>query len=449
MNQSRDANARAPGRRQTIDLVGSLTAANVATVVLSLVSGPLLARSLGADGRGTLAAILVPVTLAPWIVAFGLGTYATREAARGKSPAELIGSLAPALLLIGVATAAVGPVVADLIANGRETVYVYLIVGFCITPLALVGYLLLGIATGLERWRTVIAARLIAPGITLVALCVLYATGSLTVASAAVATFAGGVVTFAPLASVMRATGRPTFRYPLLREAVPFGLLSWVAGLGTLANLRLDQLFMTRLVDARELGLYVVAATLATGSTMLTGALSSVLQARAAVADSLLTARILRVTLPVLLVFSALLVPFVPFLLGMIFGKEFEDATSMTLLLLAAAIPLAGVTIVSVGLTSAGHPSAAAFGEGTALVVTLPGLVLLLPILGGEGAALVSLVAYSLDFVVMLYLARSRFGCSLGTLLVCRREDVQWARAMTLRGIRGATERAKRMRVEV
>lgn len=73
-------------RTRLARLVLHLTATNLVIAVLGVVTGPLLARSLGAGGRGVLAAIVVPLGLAPALLGLGLPSYATRSIARGASP---------------------------------------------------------------------------------------------------------------------------------------------------------------------------------------------------------------------------------------------------------------------------------------------------------------------------------------------------------------------------
>lgn len=61
-------------------------------------SGPLLARALVPEGRGDLAAILLPITLAPVLFGLGLGTFVTRETARGRPLSVLLGSVGPLII---------------------------------------------------------------------------------------------------------------------------------------------------------------------------------------------------------------------------------------------------------------------------------------------------------------------------------------------------------------
>jgi O-antigen/teichoic acid export membrane protein len=98
----------------------------------------------------------------------------------------------------------------------------------------------------------------------------------------------------------------------------------------------------------------------------------------------------------------------------------------MVWVLLVANLPLAGATMLSTVLTSSGRPNASAVSEMAALAITVPGLVVLLPLLGGIGAAVVSLIAYSVSFVILLVAASRYFQTPFRPFLLATRSDVRW-----------------------
>ena len=76
-----------------------------------------------------------------------------------------------------------------------------------------------------------------------------------------------------------------------------------------------------------------------------------------------------------------------------------------------------------------GKPSIPAIAETITLAITIPGLLIFLPPLGGVGAALVSLVAYSANSAFQLRAAHARFSEPISDFIVPRRTDFAWARA--------------------
>lgn len=412
-------------RPALLEVVGRLAAVNGLVMLLAFVSAPILARALGPDGRGNLQAILLPVTLAPVVFGLGLGTYVTRQAARGKSLPVLLGSVGPLVLSLGIVAALLGPAIAALFAGGRDVVYTYVLVGFLLMPLSLLSLLLQNFATGLERWTMVVMARVVAVVMSTIGIVVLFLLGELTVASTAIVMLAAGLLSVVPVLPLVRELGRPRFSREVARESIPFGLKAWVGGLGSVANVRLDQVLMIRFVEPRELGLYVVAFTVSSFFiSPVISALSAGMMPRFASSEPALVARVLRTTIAGVAFVSAVIAVAAPLIIHVLFGGEFADALPMTWLLLVATVPLAGVTVLSTALTSSGYPGFSAGSELVTLLVTVPCLLLTLSTHGAIAAAAISIVAYGAGFAWLLIGARRHLRISGRELLVIRREDI-------------------------
>jgi O-antigen/teichoic acid export membrane protein len=412
-------------------VIARLSLANVLIAAAGFVTGPLQARALGPAGRGELAAIIVPVTLAPQVLGLALGAYVIREAASGRRPVnELAGSVGLPLLLISVLGMFGAVPVADALAQGNHTVELYLTIGLLLLPVGLIGGLGVAMVGGLERWSLIIATRCIPVVVPFVGVAVLYVIDEMSVGRVAVLTMAGGVLSVIPSLTVIARSGRPVFRMQVAWESITFGLRSWVGGLAQLANARLDQLLMITLVTSRELGLYAVAVTLAGISGFLSGALSVPLITRVAKGDTAIVARALRVTLSAVIVMNAGLACLTPVLLPLLFGADFADAVKPALILLAAGIPLAGIAVLASALAADGAPGLSSAGEAIALGIAVPGLLILVPGFGGMGAALVSLVAYGASFTFQLVIVRRRLGGKMRAYLLPQREDIRWTRSL-------------------
>lgn len=426
----------ARGRRRLTQVVGVLTIANVVNAAGGFITAPLTARALGAAGRGDLAAILAPLALVPGVLSLGLPSYAYRELPRGRRADEIIGSLAVPLLVVGLITCAVAVPIADLLAGSRETVRTFLIVGLLATPIVLLASLLLASLGALERWAGVVVANGIPFMVPLVAMVVLYVVGQLTVASAAVATIAGSVLAVVPGLVLLPGARRPVFRASIARKGIEFGMKAWLGGLALLGNLRLDQVLMITMVKPRVLGLYAIAASLSAASSVATSALAPPLAARVAGGHRELLPQAVRIMIATTIAFNALLALVTPTLLSVVFGAQFRGAASMTFILLGANVSFAGAQAISSGLQADGAPGIPSFGEGLALIVTVVGLVVLLPVLGGVGAALVSLAAYTTSLLFQVAMASRRLGVPVASFVVPTRADVHWAVGLLAGGYR-------------
>jgi O-antigen/teichoic acid export membrane protein len=390
-------------------VVGRLTAANTAVAAGSLITGPLLAKALGASGRGDLAAILVPLSLLPPVLGLGIPAYLYRELPRGARPSLVLGSLAVPLLAIGVVVALLAAPIAGALAGGRATVHAFLLAGLLLMPVWLVGRLLPPGLASLERWRRVVATTLIPVAISLPVVTAAYVADRLTVALAAAATLAGVLLALVPGASLLWEGGRPRFDGRVARDGIAFGVKSWIGGIALLLNARLDQFVMISAVAPRELGLYAVATTVSGASSVFTGAVSPPLMTRVGAGDTDVLWPVLRSTLLITLAINSLIALVTPLVLPLLFGPAFHDAVPMTLVLLVGNLFTAGCGVLSSGLQAAGLPLVPSAAEGVALVMTAVGLLLLLEPLGGLGAAIVSVAAYGTSFVIQLLVARRRF----------------------------------------
>jgi O-antigen/teichoic acid export membrane protein len=405
-------------------VVARLTTVNILAAATGFVTGPLLARSLGASGRGDLAAIMVPFNLISPILGFGIPAFAYRTIPRGRQAGEVIGSLYAPLFVVGVVAAAAGVPIADALSGGRSTVQFFLVIGFLSTPLILLISLMMSTMGALQRWPNVMAASLTPFMVGLVGISTMFAVGHLTVTTAAAVMIAGSLLPIVPALPVLL-RARPVFRLKIARPGIAFGLRSWVGGLAAVGNARLDQLLMITAVSSSQLGLYAVAVTLAGAGGLLSGALAPPLMARIASGETHLMPQAVRIIVEATVCIDIVLALLTPLILAGLF--RFPAAIPMALILLVAQVPLCGASILSSALQAHGAPMIPTVGELIALAVTVGGLIVLLGPLQAIGAAIVSLAAYSASFAYQLVKAHRRIDVPVSAFLVPKREDARWA----------------------
>lgn len=414
------------GSPQVLSIVGKLSLVTMLGAAAGLVTAPIQARVLGPVGRGELAAVVAPLAILAALGDFGLLTYAARQAARRQPVAALLGSVGLLLVLSGLVTAFIALPLVPLISPQGSGVYRWLLVGLFLLPFVLLTTLLVDLAAGLQRWSDFLRARLILALGAPVALVALFAFDMLTVRSATIVYVIVPLLVCLPVLRVGRSAGRPMVRASVMREAIPFGLRAWVTNAANASNQRLDQAFMAALVPHQELGMYAVAVAVAGVPTVMYTALGRIILVKVAAGRPDAAPRMLRVVLLVLAAVSAVLALALAPLISLVFGTEFGPAVPMAQILLLAGIPLAGVFLLATSLTASGIPGAAVRGELLALATTVTGLALFVPRGGGLAAAWVSLVAYSLSFVVLLHRSSRHSGLSVRRYLVIHRHDITW-----------------------
>lgn len=424
-----DGVALAIGREapKAATVAAGLTAVTLVTLVSGLVTGPLLAQALGATGRGLLASVLVPLGVAPFVAQLGLGAWAVRAAARGVPAGAIVGTLAVPLLVVGAAVTAASGWIAALLLPEDPSARLCLHVGLALLPAALLTTILADLVWGQQRWRLVIATRLISPLGLLVVTPILFVTDALTVSTAAALVIALGFVPLPLLVALLPGARRPRPNRRLMGEALGFGLRAWPGTLADLANQRLDQLLMVPLLPPRELGLYAVATTVAVLGTAPAGAIASIVFPRVAQGRLDVLAPAFRTTAVILLVTQGLVALSSPVVVPVLFGESFREAVPLALILAPAWLLTALTPVLAHALAGCGYPAPGSAAQLVGLVVTVIGLAVSLPTLGATGAAITSLAA---SCVVLGYLLRStvsHLGISQRELLVLRGADVATA----------------------
>lgn len=407
--------------------VARLTGVNILLVLAAFVTSPILARALGPSGRGEVAAIFAVVTMAPWIGELGMTAFLSREHARRSHPlGALLGSTMPITLagsLVGVALAIP---IAHALGRGRRDVIDFIEIGLFLLPAFVFMQTLFGIAVAEQRWNRVMLVRILTTGGAAAAIVVLSLLHALTVPAMAITYIASGLLSNIPFLAGLRGSFPWRFRRSIARSGFAFGLRSWLSTLANTGNAQLDQVLMAGLVTSRQLGLYALAVTISTASSSLIGATANALVPRVAVGESQLAARGCRVTLLLIALFGLVVAATSPVVVPFVFSSRFTDAIPMLVILLGARVFSVPGQVLGTALIAAGNPSATARGQVAGLVVTVPALIVVLPLAGGLGAAWVSLAAYGVTFAIILMAASRTFGMRYRTLLVVTGPDLRW-----------------------
>lgn len=409
-----------------LSLVKRFLAISAAQTALGVITGIISARVLGPTGRGDLAAIIVPLSLLPIVLSFGLPTLTSREAARGEPLPALVGTAAPFAILIGCLS--IFPLIlllSGVVSRHDHATRTVLIAGLCLMPFSLFTNLLADAALGRQQWGRITAQRLIPPAATALAYVVLVLAHRLTAATAGAAVIGAGVLSTLPFVPVLRQAWPPRFEPRILRKARNIVGSAWIIQSSQLMNHRLDQLLMVSLVSRQQLGFYAIAVTVSGIAGSLAPAVATVAYPKMAAGEILDVARIVRQTLLAVGASSLLAAVVAPLLVPLAFGSAFLPALPMLWILLLANVPLGGVGVLASIYTGRGRIGLASFSEVVAVGLTIVGLVLFLPSTAGIGAASISFAAYSVNFLWLLTMARKDFGGSSSDYLVVPATEIR------------------------
>lgn len=416
-----------------VRLAAFTAASNLVLPLTSLATAPILARELGAQGRGEMAAVVSPLFILMFVANVGLPEATVYVTAKLKErPASVWAASWRLSLVYGVIAAAGLWVAAPHILRNADQVVPLMRGVVVLLPLMMLTIVLRSLVVGMREYAIAAAERVLTPILRLGSFVALLLSGHLTVTTATVAqvlTTASGSILLGTVAwrrrGRMETTDSPHPR--LMHKVATFGLLSWGGTFGNLINWRLDQAVLVVLVSPRQLGYYVVAVGFSELSSSAVAAVRNLVFTESAHRESFaLVSRAGRVV--IVLVSISAVVGFV--LAGpvvrLLFGGEFEPSVSLARVLLVAAIPFCADQVVASGVVAAGFPGRRSVGQVISAGLTVLGLVLLAPTFGAMGAAVTSLVAYSTNFAISVFQFHRISKIPVLRILSADQDDVRW-----------------------
>ncbi|MCB1864054.1 MAG: oligosaccharide flippase family protein [Chromatiales bacterium] len=330
------------------------TATNLGIQALAAVSGVLLARMLGPEGRGEFAAVLLWPMLLANVALVGMDVETARlAAANRRSVRALVGLALRAALIAGGLGAFIGwwllPAVLPgdklhLLGTSRAMLLVI--------AASVANVLVFSIALGREDHRAYNLSRLSFSlvYVTLLSVVALSASAQVSVVAAAFG-FAAALGVVVSLVIVLRghepaAMAEPDFTLrSLLRGAWPFAGSNALQAL----NIYIAQVMLIALSDSHTLGLYAVAFVFASAQSSFATAMASLSFARVASAGDELGAQWLieRAQIAIVAAVAIMLIVMVvgPHLLPLLFGEAFSAAVPIMLAIVPASA-LSGVALM-------------------------------------------------------------------------------------------------------
>lgn len=402
-------------------------------VLLGAVSGIILARLLGPEGKGVFTAVTTAAGMIALLVEFGLRTAMTRAIAAGRATWK--DALATTLALYGMLSLVWVPILILLLLTQRERLFAdlplaLLTLGLIIVPLSLLRGALHSVLDGhhlLPETRALLLVERFSIILGYLLFIVFFGLG---VRGAVLALLAGTAVGLLATLLLMRRLdnpGPPRIRRELIPELFRFGRAIYASFLAQSFNYRLDALILFAITGDAAVGLYSVAVALAEMPLNLPDSMASVLFPRVS-SDTdgaeVRTAHLSRVTVFVILA-SGLVMALVgyPFI-ALTFGPKFVGAYPALLALWPGMILLGQSKLMSADLAARGLPQHPARASWISLIVTLGLDFALIPILGIMGAAIASSAAYTVSAVIIYLAYRRETGTTLRDLYLVRWTEI-------------------------
>jgi len=418
---------------------------NLLILLSGVVTSLLGAWALGPAGRGD----LLVVVLWPPVVALlaGLGLPQAHRYWMAREPARasqlFSNALIYALVAGGTALALAELVVPHLVGQRSPEVMTLVRLYLINIPAALLMDLMLGLLEGSRRFGWSGAARALFFGVQALGFLGLWSTHRFTVANAALTMIVAQTSAMLLSLYAVRRQLSPSWQpsWSNWRLSMSYGLRDYAGIVSDFTTLRLDQLMLGAIASNVAIGLYVIAVRLSEITTMAAGALSEALLPEVAATSQTgnrsekVLGRSLRLTIYSHIILLVPLLIAARFILSKVFGASFLPAApALRWLLVAATVWSAGSIAIS-GLKGLGHPGLSTLARLASALITIIGLLVLLPRMGIKGAAIASLAGYSVMFVVALYWLVSKQNIGLWEWLRPRRQDLPLLRLASLLGV--------------
>jgi O-antigen/teichoic acid export membrane protein len=379
-------------------------------LLINVATGIVTARALAPTGRGELAAIILWPQLLTFLLTLGLPA-ALRYHLRC-SPERTPKLLTAAVLLAsgaGVAAAVLGiAAVPLLLGQYRPEVERAAQAFMVLAPLMLLFNVLTGALEVLDEFSLANALRALPPLITIVALGVLAFAKGLNPITAAAAYLLPAV----PLCLWLlhHLWGRMHSRWQdAMSEIQPlltYGVRSYGTDFLGAVSGQMDQALIAAFLTPAALGLYTVAFSVVRMLGTVSDPVALVLFSRAAglglphIIE--LTGRAVRLTLPVMLIGTGLLVVGGPTLLELLYGPSFREAAPVLAILGLEVVIGSTYFILTRTFMAAGRPGTISLTEGVGVATAAGFMLLLIPRFGIVGAAWALLGSAALRFAFLM-----------------------------------------------
>ena len=395
------------------------TGSQIAIQAIGLLTGILVARWLGPDGRGQLAAVISWASMMAYLGNLGMPVAFTYSAARQPELRhQLFGNgLLMAVvqwLVLGIIGWLLLPLV--LASNGPSIAHLAILYLWLYLPLNLLTLYVNAIQQGSGHYARYNAVRLSVPIGYAVLLLIFWAARKINVESVVLANILSNALTLTlalmltqpPLLRLARTDSQSWVGIATLRSDVRYGLFAQIGTLQPFSGLQLDVLALTMLTATHDLGLYMAALA---GANLLRAqgyALGQVVLPEVAKLQNHAEQwRVIRRFMAIAAAGGAVAFTVILFVAGpllrLVYGEAFEPAAPTLKILVAAGAVDAAYRILADGLRGMGKPEVSTLAELVGLGVGVLSLSFCIPFWGISGAAMAVLAASVASFIATLW----------------------------------------------
>ena len=424
-------------RRTYLRDILSILGSNLMVTVCNLAIGVILTRWLGAAGFGLYSAIIVVPIMVIGFTQLGIRRSAIYHIGNKILPEDHIVS---ALFLLLLWTSTLSIFICGFVyflADSQPFDPLIIAMVLLTIPLLLTNVFAGGIFLGKEDIRrasilnagpTIITLLLTILFVWILKMSVLGAFSAI-----ALANFIMFFITYRII--IVQFRYKITWKYHegIMKSMIKLGLVNAIAIFIMQLNYRLDILMLKKLSSLEQVGYYSLAMQIAEQLWHIPYAIESIVLSRSANTTNdksvhRTVASIFRVALLMGFVAGMFMFFIAPYLVPLVFGKEFEHSVLMIQVVLPGILVLIGFRILNSRLTGMGKPQIAIYTFMPALLINFILNVFLIPRYGGIGAAWSTNASYAAGSVIFIIIYSRMVDMPVRDILRYRASDFYFFR---------------------
>lgn len=406
---------------------------SVLILLVNMLTGVLTARYLGPSGRGEQTAMVSWSQFLAFSMSFGIPSALIYNAKKNPDEAGVLYRVA---LLIGLGFGIIAMTVGIFVLpywldSFSSEVVLFAQVSMILCPLIVVSQINNAAFQFRGDYKTFNWQRYLVPLLTLAVIGILILTGSMNPYTTALAYLGPSVPLFIWMTLLLLRTYKVKMRntYRNFKRLFTYGLGSYGNDLLGQFSTYIDQIIIAGLLRPADLGLYAVAVSLSRMVNFFSNSITVVLFPKASELSKdeaiSLTFKAFRISTTCTLLGALFLMLVAPFVIPLLYGKDFNTALTVFRLLLLEVTISGGTLILAQTFMALGKPKFVSILQGVGLLLVIPLLFLLVPRFGLFGAGVSMLSSAVLRFLFIILNIRYNLKVKLPRLLISR-EDIQW-----------------------
>ncbi|AKB53768.1 MULTISPECIES: oligosaccharide flippase family protein [Methanosarcina] len=403
------------------------------TLIISFVSGVLLARWLGPAGRGAFTALLVYPAILISLLSLGMRQATVYYLGKQKySESDIVGVTLLLLIsssIIGVLTSVA---IISYTKNPDYNLMLILLASLTIPADLTINYFT-GILIGKQQINKFNKVMYLVPIINFVLITFLVFFIKLDILGAVLATLIAKIVLaiYALLSINSEYSLKICWKSEIITKMVSIGFIYAFSLFILNLNYRVDIIILERLSNVTEIGQYTIGVGFAELLWQLPTAFGLVIFAYSANSKnsnkfSQDIAKMVRIIFPVVLIGSVFLYFASGYIIPFLYGEEYIPSIRMLKILLPGIVMMSFFKIINMDLAGRGKPDITIKLFLPAVLINIVLNIILIPDFGGCGAAFASTISYTLASVSILYYYMKITQLSLSDIFICKKSDINF-----------------------